>query len=86
MCRGIARGSVRHAAVGNTQEGSIPVELRVEGDAGRTYRGFVQNFDNKLDSRSGTIRARARFDNADRTLVPGMFGLGPSSQQSGSAI
>ena len=66
-------GTIRDAAVGNSQEGEIPVELSVEGDSGRTYRGFIQNFDNQLDSRSGTIRARARFDNGDGTLVPGMF-------------
>lgn len=65
--------TVRDTAVGNAQEALIPVELMVQGDAGQTYRGFIQNFDNRLDPRSGTIRARARFDNADATLVPGMF-------------
>lgn len=65
--------TIRDAAVGNLQEGKIPVELAISGDAGQTCRGFIQNFDNQLDSRSGTIRARAKFDNADSTLVPGMF-------------
>ena len=65
--------TIRDAANGNVQEGKIPVELTVPGDTGQTYRGFIQNFDNQIDSRSGTIRARARFDNADAALVPGMF-------------
>ncbi len=65
--------TIRDAANGNAQEAKIPVEVVTPGDAGRTYRGFVQNFDNRLDPASGTIRARARFSNADRTLVPGMF-------------
>jgi multidrug efflux system membrane fusion protein len=65
--------TIRNAAVGNAQESQIPVELRMPGEAGSAYRGFIQNFDNKLDANSGTIRARAKFDNADRTLVPGMF-------------
>ncbi len=65
--------TVRDAAVGNSQEGQIPVELVVPGDAEQVYRGFIQNFDNRLDPQSGTIRARARFDNAGATLVPGMF-------------
>jgi membrane fusion protein, multidrug efflux system len=65
--------TIRDAAVGNAQESQIPVELATPGEAGRVYHGFIQNFDNKLDANSGTIRARARFDNADRTLVPGMF-------------
>ena len=65
--------TIRDAANGNLQEGKIPVELTAPGDTGQTCRGFIQNFDNQIDSRSGTIRARARFDNADATLVPGMF-------------
>ena len=65
--------TIRDAAVGNVQEATIPVELTLPGDPGQTHRGFIQNFDNQLDSRSGTIRARARFDNVDATLMPGMF-------------
>ena len=65
--------TIRDSAVGNTQEGQIPVELMVQGDTGQSYRGFIQNFDNRLDPRSGTIRARARFENVGATLVPGMF-------------
>ena len=65
--------TIRNAAVGNTQEGTIPVELTLPGDTRQTQRGFIQNFDNQLDPRSGTIRARARFDNTDGTLMPGMF-------------
>ena len=65
--------TIRSSANGNAQEQSIPVELVVQGGTGRVYKGFIQNFDNRLDSESGTIRARAKFDNADRSLVPGMF-------------
>lgn len=65
--------TIRDTAIGNSQEGRIPVELMVPGDTGQVYRGFIQNFDNRLDARSGTIRARARFDNAEAALVPGMF-------------
>ena len=65
--------TIRDAANGNTQEATIPVEVTTPGEAGRTYKGFVQNFDNRLDPASGTIRVRARFSNPDRSLVPGMF-------------
>ena len=65
--------TIRDAANGNAQEALIPVEITTPGDAGRTYKGFVQNFDNRLDPASGTIRVRARFPNPDATLVPGMF-------------
>jgi multidrug efflux system membrane fusion protein len=65
--------TIRDAANGNAQEKTIPVELVVQGDTGRVYRGFIQNFDNRIDAASGTIRARAKFDNTEATLVPGMF-------------
>jgi multidrug efflux system membrane fusion protein len=65
--------TIRDAASGNAQEKTIPVELVVPGDTGEVYRGFIQNFDNRIDTASGTIRARARFANAEATLVPGMF-------------
>jgi multidrug efflux system membrane fusion protein len=65
--------TIRDAANGNAQERTIPVELVVQGGTGRVYRGFIQNFDNRIDAASGTIRARAKFDNTEATLVPGMF-------------
>ena len=65
--------TIRDTADGNAQEEKIPVEVATPGDAGRTYKGFVQNFDNRLDPTSGTIRVRARFPNTDGKLVPGMF-------------
>jgi len=33
----------------------------------------VDSVDNRLDTSSGTIRVRARFDNADGALVPGLY-------------
>ena len=54
-------------------EQKIPVEMTRTGDTGHIYKGFIQSFDNHINTGSGTIRARARFDNADGTLLPGMF-------------
>jgi multidrug efflux system membrane fusion protein len=51
----------------------IPVELTVQGDDEHPYKGTIFSFDNKIDSSSGTIRARAKFANEDGALVPGMF-------------
>jgi multidrug efflux pump subunit AcrA (membrane-fusion protein) len=42
-------------------------------EAQAELKGFVETFDNRIDVNSGTIRARAKFDNKDQTLVPGMF-------------
>ncbi len=68
--------TIHNAANDKAQEQLIPVELVVPGESpvqARTYQGFVETFDNRLDAASGTIRARAKFANTDRALVPGMF-------------
>jgi len=49
------------------------VELGLSNDAGFTYKGKIKGFDNQLNTSSGTIRARAQFDNADGKLIPGLF-------------
>ncbi|GAA0574738.1 efflux RND transporter periplasmic adaptor subunit [Rhizomicrobium electricum] len=54
-------------------EQQLPVEMTVQGTEGHAYKGMVYSFDNKIDTGSGTIRARAKFANADGSLVPGMF-------------
>ncbi len=55
------------------EQRKIPVELTIPGDESHTYKGFIQSFDNRINTGSGTIRARARFENTDGALVPGMF-------------
>jgi membrane fusion protein, multidrug efflux system len=65
--------SIRDAATGRDQERRIPVELFRAGDRGHVYHGTIYSFDNRIDTTSGTIRARARFDNTDGALLPGMF-------------
>jgi multidrug efflux system membrane fusion protein len=65
--------NVRSYGQSQEAEQKIPVELVVRGDSGHVYRGNIQSFDNRIDSGSGTIRARARFANTDGSLIPGMF-------------
>jgi membrane fusion protein, multidrug efflux system len=65
--------NVRNYGHGQEDEQKIPVELVVRGDGGHVYSGDIQSFDNRIDTGTGTIRARARFDNKDGSLIPGMF-------------
>lgn len=53
--------------------GSMPIVMTLAGDASVSYEGELSSFDNRLDLRSGTIRARAVFANTDGALTPGMF-------------
>ncbi len=64
--------SIHNRAATAGQEQRIPVQLTLQGDD-RVYSGNIESFDNKIDVATGTIRARARFANADGALVPGMF-------------
>ncbi len=50
----------------------LAVTLSLTGDD-RVYQGELHAFDNRLSTQSGTIRARALFDNPDGALIPGMF-------------
>lgn len=63
---------IRSGAKNNDAEKSIPVRLRV-GSGDKAYDGFIYSFDNRIDPSSGTIRARALFENEDDALLPGMF-------------
>ncbi len=53
--------------------GTIPVRLGLANEEDYSRDGMVEYVDNRLDSVSGTIRVRARFDNDDGVLVPGLY-------------
>ncbi|UKJ76408.1 efflux RND transporter periplasmic adaptor subunit [Azospirillum brasilense] len=51
----------------------VPVQLGLANESGYSRGGTVEHVDNRLDSVSGTIRVRAKFDNPDGMLVPGLY-------------
>src|SRR3984893_18494050 len=51
----------------------IPVQMGTGATDGTPYKGRMQLIDNQVDARSGTVRVRAIFDNADGRLIPGQF-------------
>jgi multidrug efflux system membrane fusion protein len=53
--------------------GTVPVSLGLANEDGFSREGKVASVDNRLDTSSGTIRVRARFDNADGSLLPGLY-------------
>jgi multidrug efflux system membrane fusion protein len=58
---------------GSKDTQQMPVEMRLAAADAKTYHGHIAAFDNQIDIGSGTIRARAVFDNVDGMLTPGMF-------------
>ncbi|KDC17486.1 putative multidrug efflux pump BpeE [Bordetella bronchiseptica E014] len=59
--------------VNPARNGSVPVQLGLANEDGYSREGRVQSVDNRMDPTSGTIRVRAVFDNADGSLVPGLY-------------
>ncbi len=51
----------------------IPVQMGTAGTADTPFTGQLQLVDNQVDAKSGTVRVRAVFDNADGSLIPGQF-------------
>jgi len=51
----------------------IPVQMGTVADTATPIAGHLQLVDNQVDGKSGTVRVRAVFDNADGSLMPGQF-------------
>jgi len=60
-------------ASARTQIEKIPVQMGTVDDTATPITGHLQLVDNQVDARSGTVRVRAVFDNADGALMPGQF-------------
>jgi multidrug efflux system membrane fusion protein len=54
-------------------DGRIPVELQLADEEGFPHQGYIESFDNRLNSDTGSILLRAVFPNADGRIVPGLF-------------
>jgi multidrug efflux system membrane fusion protein len=52
---------------------TVPVWIGLASETGYSRQGVIDSVDNRLNTGSGTIRVRARFDNADGVLVPGLY-------------
>jgi membrane fusion protein, multidrug efflux system len=64
-----------HVVLRALKEGQreVPVEAETVTNGGKQLRGRLQLIDNQVNTRSGTVRVRAVFDNKDGTLMPGQF-------------
>lgn len=51
----------------------VPVQMGIGSSGGTPFAGHLQWIDNQVDSKSGTVRLRAVFDNKDGVLMPGQF-------------
>ncbi|EWC40894.1 efflux RND transporter periplasmic adaptor subunit [Stutzerimonas stutzeri] len=52
---------------------ATPVYLGLSSEEGHPHLGHMDFIDNQVDSRTGTIRGRAVFDNRDGRFTPGLY-------------
>ena len=57
----------------SSREVRNPIYLGLGNEQGYPHQGYMDFVDNKLDPATGTIRARAVFDNKERLFTPGLF-------------
>lgn len=57
----------------SSRDAANPVLMALANEEGFPHKGAMSFVDNQVDSRTGTIRARASFDNKDGYLTPGLF-------------
>ncbi|WP_394791234.1 efflux RND transporter periplasmic adaptor subunit [Rhodoferax sp.] len=62
-----------HSKDGGRGVDGIPVLMGTAASNDTPFKGHLQLVDNQVDAKSGTVRARAVFDNADGSLMPGQF-------------
>lgn len=57
---------------GRAGDESVQVQVGLAGEEGFPHAGRLYSVDNRLDTRSGTIRMRALVDNPDGRMIPGL--------------
>jgi RND family efflux transporter MFP subunit len=64
---------VREGQIHWSPDVGLPVMLGLADEAGYSKKGTINFADNRVDADTGTWRLRARFDNPDQALAPGLF-------------
>jgi RND family efflux transporter MFP subunit len=54
--------------------GGLEVKVRITDSNEKPFTGKLDFAENRIDSQTGTMRVRARFDNPNFVLQPGLFG------------
>ena len=64
---------VPQSAAADLMEGSIPVDVQVPGNEGRTFTGSVTRTAQAINQQARTLRVEIDIPNAQQSLVPGMY-------------
>ena len=67
------RGAMAENKITREKISKIPVFAGLANESGTPHEGRLDFIDSGLDTTTGTIQARAVFDNATKELIPGLF-------------
>lgn len=56
-----------------TGDGKIPISLQLADEQDFPHQGYIESFDNRLNTDTGSILLRAVFPNGDGRILPGLF-------------
>lgn len=68
------RQLIREGKARSAREGDLPVRLELANEKGFPHHGTINFVDNQVNPKTGTLRLRGVFRNADESLAPGLFG------------
>lgn len=63
----------RAGTLPSAREARNPVRMGLANEEGHPHKGYIDFVENRLDASTGTMRARAVFENKDRRFTPGLF-------------
>src|SRR5690606_36003735 len=69
----VCSSDLRSGKRASEREGTLPVQVALADEEGFPHAGTIDFLDNQVDRSTGTIRARAVLDNADRRFTPGLY-------------
>jgi RND family efflux transporter MFP subunit len=70
----IQRNLAKHGiALRTSKLSDVPVEIGLQGEEGYPHKGHMDYASPQVDFATGTLTARALFDNKDGALLPGLF-------------
>jgi RND family efflux transporter MFP subunit len=67
------RRLIREGKLPSADQAAVPVSLGLSTEDGFPHQGTVHFVDNQVNPKTGTLRVRGVFTNADEALTPGFF-------------
>ncbi|MBV9490961.1 MAG: efflux RND transporter periplasmic adaptor subunit [Verrucomicrobia bacterium] len=67
------RKLVAEGAIDDARQAQVPITIALGSQNDFAYQGVIDFIDNKIDSGTGTLQIRGKFDNPRGILLPGLF-------------